>query len=262
MKVVLLAGGQGTRIREESEFKPKPMIPIGERPIIWHIMKIYSQFGFNEFVICLGYKGYMIKDYFLNFEVMNSDFTVKLGKGIHHDIEIKDASSQEEWEVTLADTGLNAMTGARLARVRKYIDSDIFMMTYGDGVANINIDKLLDFHSSHGKIATVTGVSPPSRFGDMNVANDAVTSFAEKAQNSSACINGGFFVCDRRVFDYVSEEENCIFEKTPLEQLAQNGELMMYRHTGFWQCMDTLRDMTYLNTLSSCSPPPWFDFKE
>jgi len=257
MKVVILAGGQGTRIREESEFKPKPMIPIGSHPIIWHIMKSYSAYGFNEFVVCLGYKGSVIKEYFLNFEVMNSDFTVTIGRNVHQDIEMHETDSNVDWKVTLADTGLNSMTGARLAKVKKYIDSPLFMMTYGDGVADININKLVDFHKSHGKIATVTGVFPPSRFGDIVVENDKVTQFVEKAQSGSGCINGGFFVFDKRIFDYVDDDESCIFERIPMEKLAADGELMLYKHTGFWQCMDTIRDMKLLNDLWNNNKAPW-----
>lgn len=257
MKIVILAGGMGTRIREETEFKPKPMIPVGEYPIIWHIMKSYSAYGFNDFVVCLGYKGNIIKDYFLNFEVMSSDFTVSLGHKVHHDIELHGSNSEENWKITLADTGLNSMTGARLAKVQKYVDTPLFMMTYGDGVSDIDIGKLVEFHKNHGKIATVTGVFPPSRFGDIISNGDKVTKFAEKAQAGTGCINGGFFVFDQRVFDYVNEDESCIFERKPMEKLAADGELMLYRHEGFWQCMDTVRDMKLLSDLWEDENAPW-----
>lgn len=257
LKVVILAGGQGTRIREESEFRPKPMIPVGERPILWHIMKHYAHFGFRDFVICLGYKGEMIKEYFLNFELMNSDFTVHMGHGRRRSVTVHRRRADEQWNVTLADTGLQAMTGARLARVKPYIDSPLFMMTYGDGVSNVDLRALLAFHRQHRRIATVTGVFPPSRFGDMVVRDNQVIEFVEKAQTGSGCINGGFFVFDQRVFEYVNEQDACTFEREPMERLARDGQLMMFHHTGFWQCMDTLRDMKLLNDLWAAGNAPW-----
>ncbi len=257
MKVVLLAGGQGMRIREETEFKPKPMIAIGERPIIWHIMKMYAQYGFNDFVVCLGYKGHVLKDYFLNFDILNADVTVRLGRGMHRDVTINDTHGEENWTVTLADTGLAAMTGARLARVRRYIDSALFMMTYGDGVSNVDVAAAVAFHKRHGKIATVTGVYPPSRFGDMVVQGDRVERFLEKASVGTSCINGGFFVMDQRVFDYVSDDDTCTFEREPMERLARDGQLMVYHHRGFWQCMDTIRDLKLLEELWQSGQAPW-----
>jgi len=261
MKVVILAGGQGTRIREETEFKPKPMIAIGERPVIWHIMKIYASYGHRDFVVCLGYKGHVIKEYFLEFELLNTDFTVRLGSGRPRDVTVHGACS-EAWTVTLADTGVQAMTGARLARVKRYIDTPLFMMTYGDGVADVNVDELVEYHRQHGKIATVTGVYPPSRFGDMRVESGRVVEFVEKAQTGSGCINGGFFVFDQRVFEYVSEDDGCVFERGPMERLARDGELMMYHHTGFWQCMDTLRDLKLLEELWHSGRAPWKVWEE
>ena len=256
MKVIILAGGQGTRIREETEFKPKPMIPVGEHPIIWHIMKLYSAYGYNEFIVCLGYKGNVIKEYFLNFEVMNSDFTVTIGRNVHQDIKLHGAETTIDWKVTLADTGLNSMTGSRLAKVKKYVDSPLLMMTYGDGVADIDINKLVEFHKSHGKIATVTGVFPPSRFGDIIVEGNKVTQFVEKAQTGTGCINGGFFVLEPDVIQYI-DGDHTIWEKEPLEQLAREDQLAAYMHQGFWQAMDTLRDKVRLEELWETGNAPW-----
>ncbi|OGW38445.1 MAG: glucose-1-phosphate cytidylyltransferase [Nitrospirae bacterium RBG_13_39_12] len=255
MPVVILAGGFGTRLREQTEFIPKPMVPIGTRPILWHIMKIYSFYGYKRFIICLGYKGEIIKEYFLNYRARNSDFTINLGK--HENIHIHNLHSEDNWEVTLADTGLKAMTGARIKKVEKYIDNDRFLLTYGDGVANIDIKGLMDFHLSHGKLATVTGVRPPSRFGELITEGDRVIEFGEKPQAGSSMINGGFFVFNKGVFSYLSEDDQCILEREPLEKLAKDGELMVCKHTGFWQCMDTLRDMNLLNEYWERGNVPW-----
>ena len=255
VKVVILAGGKGTRIAEESEFKPKPMIKIGGKPIIWHIMKIYAQYGYSDFVICLGYKGEMIKQHFLNYKALNSDFTITLGE--HDKINLYGNNSEDHWTVTLADTGLEALTGSRIKKIERYIDSDIFMLTYGDGVANININELISFHKSHKKIGTLTGVRPHSRFGELLVKENQVCNFAEKPNQTEGHISGGFFVFDRRIFDYITEDENCRFEEKPLENLAKDGELMVYTHDGFWQCMDTMRDMTLLNNLWKQNRAPW-----
>lgn len=261
IQVVILAGGKGTRIAEESEFKPKPMIKIGNRPIIWHIMKIYATYGFSDFVICLGYKGEMIKEHFLNYKTMNSDFTINLGQ--RNKIQLYDGNNPEDhWRVTLSDTGLESLTGSRLKKVERYIKSEIFMLTYGDGVADINIRELVDFHISHKRIGTVTGVHPPSRFGELSIDNKKVKAFTEKPNLDEGHISGGFFVFDRRIFDYVTEDENCRFEKEPLEKLAKDGELMVYTHNGFWQCMDTLRDMQFLNTLWKQKKAPWKVWKD
>lgn len=247
IKVVILCGGMGTRLREETEYKPKPMVEIGSKPILWHIMKLYSSFGFNDFVLCLGYKGEYIKNYFYNYEVLNNDFTLELGN--FENIKFHRKHKEVGWKITLADTGEKALKGCRLKRIQKYIDNDIFMLTYGDGLANINIRSLLDFHIHHGKIGTVTGVRPPSRFGEIMAQHNQVVSFAEKPQVSEGLINGGFFVFNKDIFDYLSDDEMCDLEIGPLEQLAENGELMVYDSKGEWLCMDTFRDMQYLNKL-------------
>ncbi len=246
MKVVILCGGRGTRFREKTEYKPKPMIEIGGRPILWHIMKIYAYYGFRDFVLCLGYKGRDVKEYFLRYELINSDFCIELGsKNITPYI-----STQEQgWLITLVDTGEDAMTGARLKRVEKYIDTDLFMLTYGDGLAHINISELVEFHKSHGKIGTVTGVHPSSRFGELVVDGNHVLEFGEKPRIRDSYINGGFFVFNNKIFSYVEDKDDCIFERKPLENLASDGELMIYKHEGFWQCMDTYRDLQLLDNL-------------
>lgn len=254
MKVVILCGGQGMRLREETEYKPKPMVEIGQHPILWHIMKIYSAYGFNDFVLCLGYKGEIIKDYFYHYKTRNNDFTIEIKSG---KISIHESNSDSNWKVTVADTGVSAMTGARIKRVEKYITEDSFMVTYGDGVADLNIKKLLEFHKSHGKIGTLTGVNPPSRFGELTVRGDDVTSFKEKPKELDGIINGGFFVFNHEFFDYLSEEDECYLEREPLATLAADGQLKVYRHHGFWQCMDTYRDYKYLTELWNSAKVPW-----
>lgn len=253
IKVVILCGGRGTRLREETEVRPKPMVEIGGCPILWHIMKIYAHYGFTNFVLCLGYKGAMIKAYFLNYGAMHNDFTIRLGSSSR--LHFHSNHLEERWTVTLADTGLNSMTGARIKRIEKYIDSDEFMVTYGDGVANINIQQLVNFHHQHGKIGTVTGVRPPSRFGELLTRGNSVVEFSEKPLVSQGFINGGFFVFHRRFFDYLSADDNCYLEREPLERLAKDGELMMYTHTGYWQCMDTYRDYELLEEAWRTTPP-------
>lgn len=253
--VVILAGGFGTRLREQTEFIPKPMVPIGTMPILSHIMKIYSHHGFKRFIVCLGYKGEIIKDYFLHYKFRSNDFTIKLDSPA--DIKVLSRESHSDLEVTLADTGLKAMTGARVKRIEKYIDTNYFLLTYGDGVANVEIKKLVEFHLSHGKIATVTGVRPPSRFGELLTEGNRVVEFGEKPQVGSSVINGGFFVFDRRVFSYLREDDECTLEKEPLERLANDGQLMVYLHTDFWQCMDTRRDMDLLNEYWERGNAPW-----
>lgn len=255
MKVVILAGGLGTRLREETEYRPKPMVQIGIRPILWHIMKIYDHFGFHDFVICLGYKGNMIKDYFLNYEVMNSDFTVNLGS--RHKITLHNDHTERDWNVTLAETGEKSQTGARVKKIEKYIDGDSFMLTYGDAVANIDIRSLLAYHQSHKKIGTVTGIHPASRFGELCTESRCVKRFSEKPPEMGGFVSGGFFVLNREFFSYLDDNEDCILEKKPVEQLAANGELMMYPHEGFWQCCDTYRELELLNTLWNSPTPPW-----
>ena len=247
MKVVILCGGLGTRLREETEFRPKSMVEIGGRPILWHIMKTYAHYGFKDFILCLGYKGEMIREYFYNYEVLNNDFTIELGS--KKNVEIHGNHSEEGWQITLADTGDKALKGARLKRVEKYINNDLFMVTYGDGVADIDINSLLAFHQNHGKLATVTGISPTSRFGELKIKDSQVESFHEKHRDGDNLVNAGFFVFDKRILGYLSADDSCDLEIGPLEKIAQEGQLMVYKHTGFWACMDTIRDMEYLNKL-------------
>jgi glucose-1-phosphate cytidylyltransferase len=254
IKVVILAGGLGTRISEESHSKPKPMIEIGEKPIIWHIMKQYSYFGFNDFIICLGYKGEKIKEYFSHYYQNHSDMTIDLrnnGEIIVH------KKVFEPWRVTLVDTGMSTMTGGRVKRIKDYIGNNTFMLTYGDGVSDINITKLLEFHRKHGKLATVTAVQPYGRFGSLDLAeNSQVKGFQEKIQGDGRWINGGFFVMEPKVFDYI-EGDQTVLEKEPLEKLANDGQLMAYKHKGFWHCMDTLRDKNNLEQLWNSDQAPW-----
>lgn len=253
IKVVILCGGMGTRLREETEYKPKPLVEIGGKPILWHIMNTYSHYGFKDFVLCLGYKGNLIKKYFLNYESMNNDFTIDLATNKVYPQNI----TPNDWKVTLSDTGETTQTGARIKRIEKYIDNDLFMVTYGDGVANIDIKKLLEFHKSHGKIGTITGVPSMSKFGELNVRDDSVLRFIEKPKKDDAFINGGFFVFNKKFFDYLNDNENCILEKEPLENLAKDGELKIYKHADFWHCMDTYRDFMYLNNVWNSGNVPW-----
>ncbi len=255
MKVVILCGGLGTRLREETEFHPKPMIEIGGKPILWHIMKIYAHYGFTDFLLCLGYKGEMIKEYFYNYGILNNDFTIELGNG--RNIEICSNHNEEGWRVTLVDTGDKALKGARLKRVQKYIDGDQFVMTYGDGVADIDINALLAFHNSHGKLATVTGINPASRFGELKIKGNQVESFREKLKTGTSLISGGFFAFNSRFFDYLSADDNCDLEVGPLEKITNEGQVMVYKHTGFWACMDTIRDVEYLNKLWDDNKAEW-----
>lgn len=254
MKVVILCGGQGTRLREETEFRPKPLVDVGRRPILWHIMKLYAHHGFREFVLCLGYRGDMIKKYFLNYEAMNNDFSICLGS--QHRIKYHDSHAEQDFVVTLADTGLATMTGGRVKRVERYIDGDTFMVTYGDGLANVNIRALLDFHKSHGRPATVTAVRPSSRFGMLELADhDRVVDFVEKPQ-LDGWASAGFFVFDRRVLDLLTGHE-CVLEREPLERLAAEGGLMVYRHDGFFFAMDTYREYQALNEMWNSDRAPW-----
>jgi glucose-1-phosphate cytidylyltransferase len=228
MKTIILCGGLGTRLREETEFRPKPMVEIGGKPILWHIMKIYAHYGFKDFVLCLGYKGEMIKEYFYNYEILNNDFTVELGN--HKSIEIHSGHGEKGWRITLADTGDKALKGARLKRIEKYIDGEQFMVTYGDGVADIDINDLLKFHQLHGKLATLTGVRPLSRFGELTVDGKKVLQFSEKPQSAGGLINGGFFVFNREIFDYLEDRDDCDLEYGALEEIASRGQLMVYDH--------------------------------
>jgi len=254
MKVVILAGGFGTRISEESHLKPKPMIEIGERPILWHIMKIYSHFGFNDFIICLGYKGYTIKEYFAHYFLHESDVTFDFCDGNRQVVHCHHA---EPWKVTLANTGLHTMTGGRVKRIRQYVGDEPFMLTYGDGVSNVDIGKLVAFHQAHGKIATLTSVQPTGRFGALELDNhNVVTGFQEKPQGDGGWINGGFFVLQPEVFDTIADDST-IFERGPMEKLAQQHELVAYKHDGFWQPMDTMRDKDQLENLWQTNKAPW-----
>lgn len=254
MKVVILCGGKGTRLREETALKPKPMVEIGGIPILWHIMKIYAHHGFNEFILCLGYKADVIKEYFYNYEMLSNDFTIELGT---KNIELHSNHSEGEWKITLADTGLNAMTGARVKKIEKFIDEDTFLLTYGDGVTDLDINKLFQYHKSHGKIGTVTGVHPPSQYGELTIHEDHVLSFSEKQKKQNNSINGGYFVFNRKIFRYLKDDDVCIFEREPLEKLASDGELKVFQHKGFWQCMDTSRDYKYLNEMWGKGNAPW-----
>ena len=256
MKVVILAGGYGSRISEESHLVPKPMIEIGHRPLLWHIMKIYSHFGFNDFVICLGFKSKVIKDYFLSYDYYQSDFTIDFAN--RRSIKIKD-TVVEPWKVTLVDTGEDTMTGARIKSIEKYIDDDHFMLTYGDGVAAINLHELVECHRHHNKIATVTAVNPPGRFGMLHLdQNCSVTHFNEKPTDGNMWINGGFFVLSREVFRYLPEDcPNLVWEQGPLEQLTADGQLHAFKHTGFWHPMDTLRDKHQLEQLWNSGDAAW-----
>ncbi|WP_218422513.1 glucose-1-phosphate cytidylyltransferase [Stutzerimonas stutzeri] len=252
MKAVILAGGLGTRISEESHLKPKPMIEIGGKPIIWHIMKIYSHYGINEFVICLGYKGYVIKEYFANYFLHMSDVTFDMAENRMH-IHNRHA---EPWRVTLIDTGESTATGGRLKRVREYLGDETFCLTYGDGVANVDVTRLIDFHRNHGKLATVTAVQPPGRFGALDLQGEKVRGFQEKPLGDGGWINGGFFVLEPGVFDYIGGDGN-IWEQEPMRRLAGDGQLMTHLHHGFWQPMDTLRDRNLLEEHWSNGQAEW-----
>lgn len=254
MKVVLLAGGFGTRISEESHLKPKPMIEIGGKPIIWHIMKEYSFYGHNEFIICCGYKQQIIKEWFANYYLHNSDVTYDFTKANHMEIH---SNVSEPWKVTLIDTGLKTMTGGRIKRIRQYIGNETFMLTYGDGVADIDINDLVRFHKSHGKTATITAVNIGQKFGVLDIEEDgSISKFREKNQSDGGVINAGYMVLEPEVFDYI-EGDNTVFEKEPIEHLAKEGQLMAYKHTGFWKCMDTQRDRQQLEDMISSGNAPW-----
>lgn len=254
MKVVILAGGFGTRISEESHLKPKPMVEIGGRPILWHIMKIYSAYGFHDFIICLGYKGYCIKEYFAHYFLHEADVTFDFRSAneqyIHH-------THAEPWKVTLVNTGLDTMTGGRVKRIQQYVGNEPFMLTYGDGVSDVNIVHLIEYHKSHGRLATVTSVQPSGRFGALDVVEgNRVLGFQEKPQGDGGWINGGFLILQPAVFDYIAGD-NTIFERDPMEKLAHDGQLMAYKHQGFWQPMDTMRDREYLEKLWTQGKAPW-----
>ena len=254
MKVVILCGGLGTRLREETEFRPKPMVPVGNRPILWHIMKIYAHYGHKDFILCLGYKGEVIKDYFRNYQWNTSDVTLHLNSTpkityhTHHD--------EEDWKVTLIDTGSETQTGGRLKRVLPYLDSDPFLLTYGDGVTDSNINESIAFHEKHGGIATVTAVRPAARFGDLVVSGNRVTAFKEKPKQSSEFISGGFFVFNKSIGEYLTGDDT-VLEQEPLARLAAEGKVNAYQHTGFWQCMDTYREQQMLEKMYVSGNAPW-----
>jgi glucose-1-phosphate cytidylyltransferase len=255
MKVVILAGGLGTRLSEETDIRPKPMVEIGGRPIIWHIMKIYASHGFTDFVICLGYKGYFIKEYFANYFLHQTDITINLGT---NQIEYHKSDS-ENWKITLIDTGKDSMTGGRIKRIQPYIGNEPFMLTYGDGVADINIAELARFHQSHGKLLTVSSIQPSGRFGalELDDATGKVNSFYEKPKGDGVWINGGFFVCQPEVFDYIRNGDATIWEQEPLQNIAKDGQLMGFRHEGFWSPMDTLKDKQDLNEMWNKGTAKW-----
>lgn len=255
MKTVILSGGLGTRIRDVAQDIPKPMIQVGEFPILWHIMKHYAHYGHKDFVLCLGYKSEVIKDYFLNYKSRKADFTLNLStqETVEHG-----AAHIEDWRITFAETGLNSYTGARLYRVQKYLqDEEYFALTYGDGVGNIDIHKLVEFHKSHGKLVTVTAAHPPGRFGELDIEGNQVIGFNEKPQSVDGWISAGFFVCNRKMLDYLTEDETLILERAPLESIVKDGQMMVYQHKDFWHPMDTARDYQLLNELWSVGKAPW-----
>lgn len=253
MKVLLLAGGFGTRLSEETDVRPKPMVEIGGKPILWHIMKMYSQYGYNEFVILLGYKGYYIKEYFANYFLHQSDVTINLST---NEMKIHKNTS-EPWTVTLLDTGLHTMTGGRVKRAQEIVGNEPFMLTYGDGVSDVNITELVEFHKSHGKSITMTSVQPDGRFGALELDGTNVTNFLEKPKGDGAWINGGFFVCEPKVFDYIHDGDRTVFEQRPLQNLALDGELIAFKHNGFWKCMDSLNDKKQLNEMLENGSALW-----
>jgi glucose-1-phosphate cytidylyltransferase len=254
MKVVILAGGLGTRLSEETVLKPKPMVEIGGMPILWHIMKIYSAHGFNDFVICLGYKGYIVKEYFANYFLHKSDVTIDLKD---NSIKVHD-SQAEPWKITLVDTGVDSMTGGRIKRIQEHTCNEAFMLTYGDGVSNINIKELVSFHKNHGKYCTVTSVQPSGRFGALNILEDAsVHSFTEKPRGDGLWVNGGYFVCEPNIFDFIKGGDRTVWEQNPMEEIANAGKMSAFKHEGFWRPMDTLKDKNDLNDMWDKNEAPW-----
>jgi len=259
MDVIILCGGKGTRLSEETSLRPKPMVEIGGKPILWHIMKYYSSYGFKRFILALGYKGNYIKEYFYNLRISNHDFTLRLDS--HSTPQYHDKIANDDFEITFVDTGLNTLKGGRIKRVAKYVNSNQFHLTYGDGLSNVNLTKLVEFHESHNKIGTVTAVRPPSRFGNIKIENDKVIDFEEKSQMNSGYINGGFFIFNRKVLDYLDIGEDCDFEFGPLEKIAKEKQLMAYKHNDFWQCMDNIRERDYLRKLEETNTAPWINWR-
>jgi glucose-1-phosphate cytidylyltransferase len=259
MKVVILCGGKGTRLSEETSVRPKPMVEIGGKPMLWHIMKYYASFGLNEFVLALGYKADYIKNYFYHYRLTSADFTITLDPNV--DPVIHGSSEPDPWTVTCVDTGEDTLKGGRVKRIEEHLDGDVFMLTYGDGVADVDLNALLAFHRSHGAMGTVTGVRPPSRFGEMVLDGDKVVSFEEKPQLAQGLINGGFFVFNREFLSYLTPDEGCDLEFGALQQLADDGQLRLFRHDGFWQCMDNVRDRDYLEALYESGDAPWKAWK-
>lgn len=257
MKIVLLCGGKGTRIRDVSSEVPKPMIPVGNYPIIWHIMKYYSLFGYKDFVLCLGYLGDVIRDFFINYQYRTGDLEVNLGK--ENSVRCLTQLPESDWCVTLAETGMNTMTGGRVRKIRQYVEGDdCFMLTYGDGVGDIDIDALLAFHRSHGKVLTVTGVRPPGRFGELRYDESGlVTGFNEKPQATAGRISGGYFVCNKAIFNYLDDTDDLVFEQEPMARLVKDQQFAVYEHDGFWQPMDTHREYLLLNEMCSAGNAPW-----
>lgn len=258
--VVILCGGMGTRLREETEIKPKPMVEVGGKPILWHIMKYYSHYGFSRFILALGYKGEYIKKYFYDYGFISSDFTIVLDPKIPP--KVHTLSSENHWEITCVDTGVSTLKGGRVKKLEPYIKSKYFHLTYGDGLSDIDLNKLEDFHKKHKKTGTVTAVRPPSRFGEMIIQGNRVKEFEEKPQLTSGYINGGFFIFNREFLDYLTPDEDCDFEFGALQELSRKGQLMAYKHNGYWQCMDTIRDAEYLNKLWKTNNPPWKIWKK
>tara|TARA_B100001250_G_scaffold66509_1_gene53023 strand:+ start:46565 stop:47341 length:777 start_codon:yes stop_codon:yes gene_type:complete len=255
MDVVILCGGKGTRLSEETNLRPKPMVEIGGKPILWHIMKYYSSFGYNRFILALGYKQDYIKEYFYNYKTTNSDFTLNLSPDtspVFHK-----SADESNWEITFIDTGLETLKGGRIKRIEKYLKSNNFHLTYGDGVSDVNLNKLVKFHEKHNKTATVSAVRPPSRFGEMIIDNDDVKTFDEKSQMHTGYINGGFFILNKKIMEYLSKDVNCDFEFGPLQEVVKNNELKAFKHKGFWQCMDNVRERDYLDKLTNEGKAPW-----
>jgi len=260
MDAIILCGGKGTRLSEETILKPKPMIEIGGKPILWHIMKSYSCYGINRFILALGYKSEKIKEYYFNYKMIGPNFTLKLNQ--EHNIEYINNTAEKDWEIVFVDTGEETLKGGRIKRLEKYINSDVFHLTYGDGVSDIDLSQLMEFHNSHDCIGTVTAVRPPSRFGELNIDRDgSVLGLEEKPQMGKGLINGGFFVFDRKVFSYLTQDENCDFEFGPLQEIAKDRQLKAYKHDGFWQCMDNVRERDFLDKHVKDNTAPWMVWK-